>query len=262
MIDSAVSFFVSFFRDPTAWGIGLAVGFGVVWLVFYRPPFFRKPWLWAVLAGSAFFTLVAICFIQFPLQTWTGQALIDFLRPEAYVRWMLLASIPQMLIMGLVQEGAKMVPMVVYWWRSDRDIDPKMGLAIGAVAGAGFAIFEAQWQYNALFTSGWTWASLQAGGFMDLLGFWGVFFTMAGHIAFSALCGYGLARGRGWQFYLIISGLHALLKYSTVLLGAGTISAPHAEIYTAAGIAEVAVVAVAVTAWALWLRWRKGEGKT
>jgi RsiW-degrading membrane proteinase PrsW (M82 family) len=167
-----------------------------------------------------------------------------------------------MLLAGLVQEGAKLVPVVFYWWRSGRNIDPKLGLVIGAVAGAGFAIFEAQWQYNALFTSGWTWASLQAGGFMDLLGFWGAFFTMAGHIAFSALCGYGLARGRGWQFYLIISGLHALLKYSTVLLGAGTISAPHAEIYTAAGIAEVAVVAVAVTAWALWLRWRKGEGKT
>ena len=257
MIDSAVSFFVSFFRDPTAWGIGLAAGFGAVWMVFYRPPFFRKPWLWAVLAGSAFFTLAAICFIQFPLQTWTGQALIGSLRPEAYVHWMLLASIPQMLIMGLVQEGAKLVPMVVHWWRSGRDIDPKLGLVIGAVAGAGFAILEAQWQYNAIFTSGWTWASVQDGGFMELLGFWGAFFTMAGHIAFSALAGYGLARGRGWQFYLIVSGLHALLKYSVVLLGAGTIPAPGAEIYTTAGIADVAVVAVAVTAWVLWLRWRK-----
>jgi len=246
MIDSMVSYFVSFFQNPSAWGIGLAIGFGAVWLACYWPPLAKKPWLWAVLVSSAFLTLAAICFIQIPLQTRTGQALGQ----EILIRRMLLATIPLILLSGLVQEGAKMVPVVVYWWRSGKNIDPKLGLAIGAVAGAGFAIFETQWAHNLIFASGWTWAAVQAGGFMALLGFWERFFTVAAHIAFSALAGYGLARGWGWQFYLIASVLHAVLNYSVVLLQAGVLTIIPAEVY-------IAAVAVAVTAWALWLRWRK-----
>ena len=252
LIDYMVNYFISFFQNPSAWGIGLAIGFGVVWLVGYWPPLFKKPWLWAVLVGSPFLALAAACFIQIPLQTWTGQALGHFWSQEVLLRWILLAGIPQILLSGLVQEGAKMVPMVVYWRRSDRNIDPKLGLAIGAVAGAGFGIFEAQWAHNLIFASGWTWAAVQAGGFMALLGFWERFFTVAGHIAFSALAGYGLAKGWGWQFYLIASALHALLNYSVVLLHAGILTVLHVEIY-------VAAVAMAVTAWALWLRWRKTD---
>jgi RsiW-degrading membrane proteinase PrsW (M82 family) len=251
MIDYMVSFFKSFFQNPSALGIGLAIAFGAVWLVGYRPPLFKKPWLWAVLASSAFLTLAAACFIQFPLQTWTGQALGHFWSQEVLARWILLAAIPQLLLSGLVQEGAKLVPVVVYWWRSGKNIDPKLGLAIGAVAGAGFAIFEGQWAHNLIFASGWTWTAVQAGGFMALLGFWERFFTVAGHIAFSALAGYGLAKGWGWQFYLIAAVLHGLLNYSIVLLQAGLFTVLHADIY-------IAVIAVLVTAWALWLRWRKG----
>jgi len=166
------------------------------------------------------------------------------------MRWLLLAGIPLMLLTGLVQEGSKLVPVVVYWRRSGRNIDPKLGLAIGAVAGAGFAIFEAQYFHNLIFASGWTWEWVQAYGFVALLPFWERFFTVAAHIAFSALAGYGLARGRGWQFYLIASGLHALLNYGAVLWQAGLLTDLHVEIY-------VAVIAVVVTAWALWLRWRK-----
>jgi RsiW-degrading membrane proteinase PrsW (M82 family) len=250
MIDYMVAYFKSFFQNPSAWGIGLAIGFGAVWLAAYRPPLFKKPWLWAVFVSSPFLALAAACFIQIPLQTWTGQALGHFWSQEVLMRWILLAGIPQILLSGLVQEGAKMVPVVVYWWRSDRNIDPKLGLAIGAVAGAGFGIFEAQWVLNGIFAQGVTWAAVQAGGFMALLGFWERFFTVAGHIAFSALAGYGLAKGWGWQFYLIASALHALLNYSAVLARSGLFTTVHVEIY-------VAAVAVAVTAWALWLRWRK-----
>jgi len=257
MIDYMVNYFVSFFQNPSGWGIylaiaiGLAIAFGAVWLAGYRPPLFKKPWLWAVLVSSAFLTLAAVCFIQIPLQTWAGQALNHFWSQEVLMRWILLAAIPAILLTGLVQEGAKMVPVVVYWRRSGKNIDPKLGLVIGAMAGAGFAIFEAQWAHNLIFASGWTWAAVQAGGFMALLGFWERFFTVAGHIAFSALAGYGLARGWGWQFYLIASVLHAVLNYSIVLVQAGTLNVLNAEIY-------IAAVAVAVTAWALWLRWRKG----
>jgi RsiW-degrading membrane proteinase PrsW (M82 family) len=256
MIDYMVNTFVSFFQNPSASGIhlaiaiGLAIAFGAVWLAGYRPPLFKKPWLWAVLVSSAFLTLAAVCFIQIPLQVWAGQALSHFWSQEVLMRWILLAAIPQILLTGLVQEGSKLVPVVVYWWRSGKNIDPKLGLAIGAVAGAGFGIFEAQYAHNLIFASGWTWEAVQTGGFVVLLGFWERFFTVAAHIAFSALAGYGLAKGWGWQFYLIASFLHGLLNYGAVLWQTELLTTVHLEIY-------VAVLAVLVTAWALWLRWRK-----
>jgi RsiW-degrading membrane proteinase PrsW (M82 family) len=251
MIDYMLGFFLGFFQDPTALGIGLAIGFGAVWLAGYWPPLFGKPWLWAVLVSSAFLTLAAAAFIQIPLQIWTGRLLNHFWSQEVLTRWILLAGIPQILLSGLVQEGSKLVPMVVWWRPTGKTIDPKLGLAIGAVAGAGFGIFEAQWAHNTIFASGWTWAAVQTGGFWALAGFWERFFTVAAHIAFSALAGYGLARGWGWQFYLVAAALHGLLNYSVVLLQAGLFTTVHVEIYAA-------VVAVLVTAWAVWLRWRKG----
>jgi RsiW-degrading membrane proteinase PrsW (M82 family) len=246
-----VGYFKSFFQYPSVWGIGLAIVFGAVWLAGYRPPLFKKPWLWAVLVGSAFLTLAAICFIQIPLHVWAGQALGHFWSQEVLQRWILLAAIPLILLGGLVQEGSKLVPVVVYWRRSSKNIDPKLGLAIGAVAGAGFGIFETQWALNGVFASGWTWAAVQTGGFWALAPFWERFFFIAAHIAFSALAGYGLAKGWGWQFYLIVSVLHGLLNYGAILWQAAVLTDVHAEIY-------IAVLAALVTAWALWLRWRKG----
>ena len=257
MTDYMIAFFKSFFQNPSASGIylvisiGLAIAFGAVWLACHRPPLFKKPWLWAVLVSSAFLTVVAVCFIQTPLQIWTGQALMHFWSQEVLMRWILLAAIPQILLTGLVQEGAKLVPVVVYWWRSGKNIDPKLGLIIGAVAGAGFAIFEAQWAHNQIFASGWTWEAVQTYGFWALAGFWERFFTAAAHIAFSALAGYGLARGWGWRFYLVASVLHGLLNYGAVLWQAELLTNIQVEIY-------IAVLAVLVTAWALWLRWRRG----
>jgi RsiW-degrading membrane proteinase PrsW (M82 family) len=180
----------------------------------------------------------------------TGLALNHFWSQEVLKRWILLAGIPQILLSGLVQEGAKLVSAVVYWWRSSKNVDPKLGLAIGAVAGAGFGIFEAQWVHNTIFASGWTWQTVQTSGVMALAGFWERFFTVAFHTAASALAGYGLAKGWGWQFYLIASFLHGLLNYSAVLLQSELLTVVHVEIY-------LAVVAVLVTAWAIWLRWRK-----
>ena len=249
MTEFMVGFFVSFFQNPSAWGIGLAIAFGAIWLAGYQPPLFSKPWLWAVLVSSAILALAAAAFIQIPLQIWAGQALGHFWSAEVLERWILLAGIPQMLLSGLVQEGAKLVPVVTCWWRSGRNIDPKLGLAIGAVAGAGFGIFEAQWAHNTIFASGWIWETVQTGGFMALAGFWERFFAVAFHTAASALAGYGLAKGWGWQFYLIASCLHGLLNYSVVLSQSGLFTLVHVEIYAA-------VVAVLVTAWALWLRWR------
>jgi len=250
MLERMVAFFLSFFAAPSALGIGLAIVFGAVWLVGYWPPLFKKHWLWAVLISSAIIALVAVAFVQIPLQLWTGQVLNHFWRQEALERWVLLAGIPQILLSGLVQEGAKMVPMVVWWWRGGRNIAPKLGLAIGAVAGVGFGVFEAQWVHNLVFASGWSWGVVETSGLMALAGFWERFFVVAAHTAFSALAGYGLAKGWGWQFYLIASFLHGLLNYSAALLNSNVINVMQMEILAA-------VLAVVVTAVALWLRWKK-----
>lgn len=254
MVEQMVGFFLSWFTNPSLLGIGLALAFGAVWLVGYWPSLFKKPWLWAVLAISAILSLVAVSFIQIPLQSLVGQGLSKLWSQEMLMRWLLLAGIPQILLSGLVQEGSKLVPVVIWWMGENRTLEPKVGLAIGAVAGAGLGIFEAVWVHNLIFASGWGWEQVQSGGFMALAGFWERFFAVAFHIASSALAGWGLARGWGWQFYLLAAFLHSLLNYSVVLLQAGLFTVVHVEIYAAA-------VAVLVTAGALWLRWRKGESQ-
>ena len=252
MLEQMVGFFVSWFANPSAWGIGLAIAFGAVWLAGYWPPLFKRPWLWAVLIISAFLTLMAVSFIQIPLQFLIGQLLNQFWSQEVLIHRLLLTGIPGILLSGLVQEGSKLVPVVIWWLGEDRSIDPKLGLAIGAVAGVGFGVFEAVWVHNTLFAFGWSWEAVQTGGLLALAGFWERFFTVAFHTAVSALAGYGLARGWGWQFYLLASFLHAFLNYSVVLLQSGLFTIVHVEIYAA-------VVAVLVTGAALWLRWRKSE---
>ncbi len=261
MLEQMIAFLISWFYYPgISWtslllGIGLALAFGAIWFTPYWTPVLKQPWAWAVLAGSAILALVAVAFIQFPLQFWTAQALNNFWSRSVLVRWFPLVGIPSILYSGLVQEGAKLVPVVVYWWRKGRNIDPKLGLAIGAVAGLGFGVFEAVWAHNTVFASGWSWEAVQTQGLMALAPFWERFFAVAFHVAASALAGYGLARGWGWQFYLLASFLHAFLNYSVVLLRAGLITVIQIEIYAA-------VVAVLVTGSALWLRWRKPEELT
>jgi RsiW-degrading membrane proteinase PrsW (M82 family) len=254
MLEQSVTLFKSFFVYPgLTWnymliGIFLGIAFGAIWLCAHWPPLFKKPWFWVVAVVSAFLTLPAVAFIQVPLQTWTGQALYHFFSEDTLQSWLLLAALPQMLLTGLVQEGAKMVPVVTWWWRSGRNIDPKLGLAIGAIAGAGFGIFEAVWVHNQIFAAGWTLQALQTDGFLAIAGFWERFFAIGFHIAASALAGYGLAKGKGWQFYLIAAGLHTLLNYSTILMMKGYFTVVQLETYAA-------VIAVAVTVWVLLLRW-------
>ena len=64
MLEQMLGFFLSWFTNPSILGIGLAVAFGVIWLIGYWPPLFKKPWLWAVLVISAFLSLAAVSFIK------------------------------------------------------------------------------------------------------------------------------------------------------------------------------------------------------
>jgi hypothetical protein len=134
-------------------------------------------------------------------------------------------------------------------WR--RPKEAKTALAIGAIAGAGFGIFEAQWALNTIFGAGWTWGTVELLGFQGLLGFWERFFAVGFHIGATALAAYGLFKGKWWQFYLLAAFLHALLNYGVVLMQGGYFTALQVEIY-------VAVIALATLGLALWLRWRPG----
>ncbi|MBA7569864.1 MAG: PrsW family intramembrane metalloprotease [Dehalococcoidia bacterium] len=261
MLEYMLDFFQSWFVYPgLSWyhaliAIGLAFAFGAAWFAAYWTPILRKPWAWAILAGSAILTLVAVTFAQIPLQWWTSQALNHFWSQDILFDWLLLVGIPTILLSGLVQEGSKLVPVVVYWWRKGRNLDPRTGLIIGAVAGLGFGVFEAVWVHNTIFAYGWTWSAVQVGGVVALAAFWERLFAVGFHIAASALAGYGLAKGWGWQFYLIAAFAHAFLNYSVILLQLGHVTVIQLEIL-------IAVWAALVTAVALWLRWRKSAGLT
>ena len=257
MLDYMLDLFVSGFIYPgILWnhlliGIGLGILFGAVWYAAYWTPILGKPWPWAVLAGSALLTWIAVAFIQVPLQSWTGRALNFFWSQDVLIRWILLAGIPLMLYSGLIQEGSKLVPVVIYWLRKGKNINPRLGLVIGAVAGLGFGIFEAVWVHNTVFISGWSWEAAEVSGlFWNLAPFIERFFVVAFHTAATAIAGWGLAKGKGWQFYLIVSFAHALLNYSTIIFGAGLLGQLELEIF-------IITCTLIVTAAALWLRYRK-----
>ena len=144
MLEYMITFFTSWFINYSLLGVGLALVFGAFWLIGYWPPIFKRHWLWAVFVGSAILSVIAVSFVQIPLQHWAGEALLYFWSQEVLIHWLLLAGIPQIFLSGLVQEGAKMVPMVIWWWRHDRNIDLKLGLAIGAVAGAGLGVKKSE----------------------------------------------------------------------------------------------------------------------
>ena len=258
MTERMIDFFVSWFVYPDLlWtsllvGIGLAIAFGAIWFTPYWTPILKRPWVWAVLFGSALLSVVAVSFIQIPLQLLSGQLLLRFWSNDVLMHWLPLAGIPPILLSGLVQEGSKLVPVVAYWWKKGRNIDPKMGLVIGAVAGLGLGVFEAVWAHNRVFIAGWNWDLVQSMGPIALAAFWERFFVVAFHIAASALAGWGLARGWGWQFYLLAAFLHAFLNYSAILSASGVMTTIQVEIF-------VAVWAILVTGGALSLRWRKQE---
>ena len=258
MLQQLIKMFTSAFVFPNitlmglALGIGLSIAFGAVWLIGYRPPIFKRPWVWvAVAANSALLTWTAVCFLQSSLQSWTNLALAHFLGQETYMGWLLVATIPSILLSGLVQEGAKLVPVVTGWLRNNRNMNAKTGLVIGAIAGAGFGVFEAVWALNTyVFAAGWNWGMVESQGLLALLPFAERFFAVAFHIGSCALAGYGLAKGWGWQFYLIAAILHGLVNYSVVLFQTHVMTALQMDIW-------VAVIATVLTMIVLWLRWRR-----
>jgi hypothetical protein len=260
MAQQMLDFFVYFFfANPNIFGILLVwllvLIFGAIWLACYRPPLITKPWLWMVLGGGAILAPIAIAIAAFPLSSGISWVYGSFWSQETMAQWSLLASLPWVCLFGLVQEGFKLLPVVIYWWCNGRDIEPRLGLAAGAVSGAGFGILEAQWSLNYVLASGWAWERVQIEGLTALAGFWEVFFVIGVHVASCALAGWGLARGRGWQFYLLAAFVFIFPTYSYALVEKGLVTGVQAELL-------IAVWALIATGVVLWLRERKSKVKS
>ena len=252
MLQQMYTFLTSYFwSNASILGWSLAIVFGIIWLACYRPLLLSKPWLWAVLAGGAILAPVAIVITSFPLGYGVSKLVTSLWNQQTVNSWGWLISIPSIFIFGLVWEGAKLMPVAIYWWRKNRDIEPKFGLLAGAVSGAGFGILLTQWTNN-FFIAGtsWNWQLVQTQGFPALSGFWESFFVLGLSVASTALAGWGLAKGWGWKFFLLAAFVYLVTNYNTVLVSKGLVSSTQAEII----IAAWAVIVVGVT---LWLRERR-----
>ena len=261
-LEQLLSIYQSFFSYPDIAGSSLALGiilaiiFGLIWLACYKPPYrniIKKHWLWIVLIISPFFTLAAFTFIQVPLQSRWGFEAIQTWGDETLKSLLLISIIPAAVISGLVVEGAKMVPAVIYWFANHRKISLKTGLLIGAAAGAGFGVLETQHVFNTVFIQGWDIDIIQSYGLFAYISlFWERFFITALHVAVCALAGYGLAKGKGWQFYLLASILHAIMEYILIIIKAQIIEFEGGEVL-------IALWAAIITAAALWIRFTKAK---
>jgi RsiW-degrading membrane proteinase PrsW (M82 family) len=247
ILEQSLAFFVNWFSNPSFNAMVLAVLLGVFWYALYVPPIRGYSFIWAVAAVSALLTLLAIVFIQMPLQTLVGQLLARAFDQATLLKWLYILGLPQILLSGFVQEAAKLIPVLFVWQRSERYLDPKVGLIVGAAAGLGFGVFEAIYVFNQMYAAGWTWATVEAAGFQGFMGVWERIFTVGGHVAFSALAGYGLAKERGWLYYLFAALLHSMMNYTVVLRQAQLISVTTVEVL-------IALVAIGAAGWALYLR--------
>ena len=228
--------------------LGLAIAFGAIWLAAHWPPLFKRPWFWAIAVVSALLTAFAFAYVRTPLQYWYDQLVNRYMSPGAISDWLLLLGIPSIIISALVQEGAKMVPMIGFWWQEGRRITPAMGLAIGAMTGAAFGVFEAFQVFGSIFGSGWTTAAF-GDGFTGIAGFWERFFAIGFHTAISAMVGFGLARGKGWQYFLVAAGFHALFNYPAYFYAKQYLNLVQVEVI-------IAVIAIILTAVVLIVRYR------
>ena len=254
MLQQMVQQFISAFYFPSAnWkliliAITFGIAFGVIWLALFRPPMLKKPWLWIVGIVSAFLTWTTVAFIQLPLQLWADQAANHFWDPNTlqYIHLKMLVGIPLTLLSGIVQEATKLVPVLFAWRYSKKSFNPQFGLIVGAVSGAGFGIFETIWNIIDIGTYGWIWSKIGIDGILSGLG------SVVIHTSFTAIVGYGLTKGKGWQFYLIAVLLHSIMNYRIVLRSINQLTSNQQILYAA-------VITILIGTIALYLRWHKSK---
>jgi len=231
----------------------LAIAFGIVlggiWLVLFWPPMFKKPWLWGVIIASAIFTWAAVAFVEIPLEIWSQEVGNHFWDPAKlqYIDLMLLVGIPQMLFVGIVEEAAKLVPVLFYWCGSKRSLTPKLGLIVGAVSGAGYGIFEAIYKININSVYHWNWSSAGIGQHGILSSVFSIIF----HTASTSLLGYGLTKHKAWLYFMIVALAHGFVDYVSIILQA------YNRLTTIQAYLSEGILLLAITFVVLWLRWHK-----
>lgn len=252
MSQQMLQFFIYFFSHPSAWGIGLAIVFGVAWLACYRPPFVKQPWLWGVLVAGAVLAPITLAILSYPVRYGISLVYGQFWTAETISQWALLASLPSMYLFGMVREGFKLLPLIFVWWRRGWQITPRLSLTMGAVCGAGFGILEAMWTHNYIFSTGWSWENVQLQGIGQLVGFWESFFLLGANVASTALVGWGMGKRRWWQFYLLSALVYLVINYNYVLVRKDIVGVAQAEFIIAASV-------LLVTGIVLWLRERSPD---
>ncbi|MDA8218839.1 MAG: hypothetical protein M0Z94_14620 [Dehalococcoidales bacterium] len=238
----------SFVGVPDWHSAVLAAIFTLPWLIWLGRGWLRSPRLWAaVVLGAAVFPF-AIAWVQVPLQSALNTLWVSTLDQATIQRYLLALSIPSLLVASAVQEAAKAgVAILALRLFGGKTKSPRAGLALGAAAGAGLGGFEAFWVFNRMFGVGWSWAMVQLGGPLALLGFVERFFTVPFHVGSGALSGYGYVTGRFWRFWLLAVLLHTVANFAAVLLQVGALDAVTTEVW-------LAVVAVLTIGIAIWLR--------
>lgn len=239
----------SFFESPSIWGIGLALIFGAFWLLLLAPLGWKRLPRWLIFLSGALIFIPSIALVQLPLQRGLSRFLVAFVGIQAYQRDILFLAIPAVMVSGIVQEAAKLIPIAVYWYIRKHSLMPRFGLCIGALAGAGYGVFEAQWLLNDIFAAGFNLSWVYTFGLIALGGFWERFFTVAFHTASGAVLGWGLAKGKWWLFYLLTSFWHFALNYTVVLYKTSILS--NLQVYFL-----IAVFADVIFVFAFLLRWR------
>ncbi len=228
----------------------LAVLFALPWLTALAWGRLRCGWLWAAVAAGAVLFPLSIAWLQVPLQQALSALWVTLLGLEGIRRYLLLVSLPSLVVASAVQEGAKLVVAILALRLARARGDGQAGLAFGGAGGAGYGGFEAFWTLNAIFAAGWSWATVQLGGPAALLGFAERLYAVPFHVGSAALAAYGYATGRTWRYLLLAVGLHTLLNYGIALAQAGLLGTLAIEVWGA-------LVAVATISAALWLRYRE-----
>lgn len=214
MFSQIITQLIAYFSYVTLSGSGLSLLFGLLWLLLYRPPLFKQPRLWLVMLGGALAGVLAVSFIQTPLSM-----LINKLWQEgAGLGRLLLVGVVSVVMIGLVQEGAKLLPLLTLRKQQGGELDEPQGFSAGAVSGFGYGFLETFYVMNFLFASGWNWDVL-ANEYPALVLTGVERVCMLGlNMGLSALAGWGLAKGKGLRFYLLAAGLHALVAFISFLM--------------------------------------------
>jgi hypothetical protein len=255
MVEQMFQLFLSFYRLPQAdigwilFAIGLALVYGAIWIACFWPPIFKKWPLWLVMIGAFVLPTIALPFIQFPLQSVISQPLISSLgRYFQDIAVNLITGVVMAIISGLIVQGVLLIPVLYYRLNKPDEFKPRFGLMVGALSGAIFGMVQAYMLFSKFVEIGIV--SISQANPLSLLAFYETFIGIALYAGATALVGFGLAKGKGWQAFLIFAGVNAIYDYVSLLLAAKALSLLVTEII-------IAVLALGCIGLALWLYWKK-----